>query len=66
MMSSVIPEDVMVELARAAERAALDVRDLEEMSRASKRLERAREELRKRYGELNLAVELIRQGREEG
>ncbi len=64
-METKLPQDVFNELQRAIERAALGVRDPEEAARASERLEKAREKLKAEHGELNLAVELIREVRDE-
>jgi hypothetical protein len=57
--------DVMAELRAATERAARGVRDPEVMRRACERMDRMREELRQRSGDLDVAVELIREGRDE-
>ena len=61
---SLIPPDIMAELQEAAENAAKGVRDPERMRQAAERMDRMREELRRRCGEMNVAVELIRQARD--
>jgi hypothetical protein len=53
------------ELQEAAERAAKGIRDREVMKRASERLDRAREATRKEKGIVEVAVELIREVRDE-
>ena len=60
-----IPRDVMAELEEAADRAAKGIRDPEAMQRACERMDRMREELRQRSGELNVAVDLVREIRDE-
>lgn len=60
-----IPADVMAELRAATERAARGVRDTEAMRRAYERMDRMREELRQRTGELDVAFDLIREARDE-
>jgi hypothetical protein len=60
-----IPADVMAELKAATERAARGARDPEVMRRACERMDRMREELRRRTGEVDVAVDLIREGRDE-
>jgi len=56
---------IMTELREAAERAGKKVRDRDTMRRACNRLDLAREELRKRVGILDVAVDLIRSGRDQ-
>jgi len=60
-----IPADVMAELRAATERAVRGVRDPEVMRRACERMDRMREELRGRAGEMDIVVELIREARGE-
>jgi hypothetical protein len=60
-----IPTDLVAELRVASERATSGVRDPEIMRRACERMDRMREELRRRTGDLDVAVELIREGRDE-
>lgn len=63
--NSAIPADVMAELRAATDRAARGVRDPAVMRRACERMDRMREELRRRTGNLDVAVELVREGRDE-
>ncbi|HEX3998746.1 MAG TPA: hypothetical protein VHX65_09375 [Pirellulales bacterium] len=56
---------IMAELHEAAERAGKKVRDRDAMRRACSQLDVAREELRKRVGTLDIAVGLIRSGRDQ-
>jgi hypothetical protein len=65
MKSEEIPPDVMAELQQAAERAAAGVRDPEAMRRASERMDRLREEIRRRHGVLDIGVPAIRDLRED-
>jgi len=59
-----IDNSIMTELHEAAERAGKKVRDRDAMRRACQRLDVAREELRKRVGTLDVAVDLIRSARD--
>jgi hypothetical protein len=58
-----IPKEVLVELARTLERVSLGVRNPEAAKKACERMDRAREELRKKFGEF--AVPFIREFRDE-
>jgi hypothetical protein len=60
-----IDASLMVELQQAADNAAKGIRDPDAMRRAIESMDAAREELRKRVGILNIAVDLIRCGREQ-
>ena len=60
-----ISAEAMAELRAATDRAARGVRDPEIMRRACERMDRMREELRRRTGDLDVAVELVREGRDE-
>ena len=60
-----IPAEILAELRAATERAAKGVRDPEVMRRACERMDRMREELRRRAGDVDIAVELIREVRDE-
>ena len=60
-----IPPELMAELQAAADQAARGVRDPEAMRLACERMDRMREELRVQHGEMNIAVELIRESRDE-
>jgi hypothetical protein len=61
-----IPAEDMAELQKAVDNAMKGVRDLEAMDRACEEMDQGREEIRRRLGEVNLAVELIREARDEG
>ncbi len=56
---------MLADFEEAARYAASGRRDPEIIRRAAERMDRMREELRQRIGEVNVAVELIRQGRDE-
>lgn len=60
-----ISSELMAELQERAERAARGVVDPEARRTARERMDRMREEFRQRHGEVNLAVELIREARED-
>jgi hypothetical protein len=62
---SAIPPEILAELQERAERAAQRLRDPEDMRRACERMDRMREDLRQEIGETNLAVELIREARDQ-
>lgn len=64
-MNSTIPMTVMAELERAVERAKLHAHDHADRKAACDRMDRMRDELRTRHGELNVAVELVREARDE-
>lgn len=53
------------EVQAAIDRALEGVRDPDSMRRAAERMDRMREEMRARVGNVNLAVPLIRETREE-
>ena len=59
------PPDVRAELEEAVRRALSGVRDPEAMRRACERMDRMREENRKRFGEQNSAVDLLRETRDQ-
>jgi hypothetical protein len=61
--NKLLPE-VMAELRDAAEKTAAAVRDPEVARHACERIDRMREELRQKHGEMNVAVDLIRETRE--
>jgi hypothetical protein len=65
MSSDHIPPEVMAELQQAAERAAAGVRDPEAMRRACERMDRLREEIRRKHGVLDIGVPAIRGLRED-
>lgn len=62
---STISPELLAALQEAADNAARGVRDPEAMKRACDRMDRMREELRQRQGEMNVAVELVRETRDE-
>jgi hypothetical protein len=64
-LNGAIPTDIMAELRAATDRAARGVRDPKVMRLACERMDRMREELKHRTGELDVAVNLIREGRDE-
>jgi hypothetical protein len=55
---------LLAEMQERADRAANGMRDPEAMCRARLRMDRMREEFYRRHGEVELAVELIREARE--
>jgi hypothetical protein len=59
-----IPPELMAELQERANRAVRGVVDPEARRIARERMDRMREEFRRRHGEVNLAVDLIREARE--
>ena len=61
---SSIPPDVMAELQAAADRLARGERDLEAAKQSALRMDRMREENRRRYGVQNIGVDIIRQLRD--
>jgi hypothetical protein len=62
---STITPELMAELQERAERAARGLIDPETRRIARERMDRMREEFRRRHGEVNLAVELIREARDD-
>ncbi len=54
------------EVQAAVDRVLRGVRDPEVMRRAAERMDRMREEMRLRVGDVELAVSLIRETRDEG
>jgi hypothetical protein len=60
------PTAIMVdpEVQTAVDRALRGVRDLEAMRQAAERMDRMREEMRQRVGNVDLAVRLIRETRD--
>jgi hypothetical protein len=57
-----LPPEVVAELEEAAARG---IRDPEAMRKAGERMDHIREEIRQRHGTVELAVSLIREGRNE-
>ena len=60
-----IPSDVMAELQEAASRVAAGIRDPEVARRSCLRMDKLREEIRKKHGLLDIAVPAIRELRDE-
>jgi hypothetical protein len=61
--TSTIPAEVMAKMQDAADRAAKGIRDPEAMRKACDEMDQMREELRRRIGTVEMAVELIRDAR---
>jgi hypothetical protein len=61
-----IPPKLFAELEEAVGEIMKGVRDPEKMDHAAREMDEGREEIRQRLGELDLAVELIREARDEG
>jgi hypothetical protein len=62
---SIVPAEAMAELEEAVARILRGERDPEAMRRAAERMDRMREEMRQRVGLIDMAVQLIREGRDE-
>lgn len=60
-----IPPEAMADLEEAARYAASGIRDPEVMRQAGERMDRMREELRRQHGDMNVAVDLIRETRDQ-
>lgn len=60
-----IPEDIKAELREALDDLVKGIRRPDKMKAACERMDRMREENRKIFGEQNIAVELIRQTRDQ-
>jgi hypothetical protein len=63
--AAAVPADLAAEFQRALDDLAKGVRRPEDMKAACEHMDRLREENRRLFGEQNLAVELIRQTRDE-
>jgi hypothetical protein len=63
--TDVIPEDIKAELQQALDDLAKGIRRRDKMKAGCERMDRMREENRKLFGEQNIAVELIRQTRDQ-
>jgi hypothetical protein len=61
MKSTDDSEEILADLQAAALYAASGVRDAEVMRQASVRMDRMRKELRQKHGEMNVAVDLVRE-----
>jgi hypothetical protein len=59
-----IPAEVMAKLQAAADRLARGERDPEEAKQSALRMDRMREENRRRFGVQNIGVDIIRQMRD--
>jgi hypothetical protein len=59
-----IPPDLMAELQQAAQRAAKGIRDPEAMRQAAERMDRLREENRKKVGVQDIGVQIVREARD--
>ncbi|GEM_PF-4877047 len=62
---SSIPPGLMRELQRAADKAARGVRNRRDMQQACAEMDRVREELRDKLGELDVSVDFIREVRDD-
>jgi len=60
-----IPPDLAVEFQEALDDLAKGIRRPEKMQAACERMDRLREENRQLFGEQNIAVELVRQARDQ-
>jgi hypothetical protein len=63
--AGIIPEDVKAQLHEALDDLAKGIRRPDKMKAASDRMDRVREENRKLFGETNIAVDLIRETRDD-
>jgi hypothetical protein len=63
--SPAIPPELRAELQDRAERAARGLIDPETRRIAREPMDRMRDEFRRKHGEVNLAVELIREARDD-
>ena len=59
------PPAYLTELQEAVDRLVKRIRDPEAMRKACQRMDRMREEMRKRVGEVEVAVSLIRESRDD-
>jgi hypothetical protein len=62
--TALIPPSLMTELREAAEKAALGIRDPEEMRRACENMDHLSEEVRRKNGVLEIGVHAIRELRD--
>ncbi len=65
LRSTVVPPDLVAELEEAIAYTVKGSRDQEKMRRSCEEMDRGREEIRRRIGETDIAVELIRETRDE-
>lgn len=64
-MASGIPEEIKAQLRETLDDLVKGIRRPDKMKAACERMDRMREENRKIFGEQNIAVELIRQTRDQ-
>ena len=62
---NLIPTRLLADLQEAADRVATGIRDPEAMKKAARDMDRMREETRKELGIIEVAVDLIRESRDE-
>jgi hypothetical protein len=65
LRNAIAPAAASADLEEAARYAASGVRDSETMRQACDRMDQLREELRRKHGEMNVAVDLVRETRDE-
>jgi len=63
-LPKIVSPELMAQLRAAAQRAANGVRDPEAMRLACEHMDRLREENRKRFGESDIGVQIIRESRD--
>ncbi|MFN0056782.1 MAG: hypothetical protein ACKV0T_31950 [Planctomycetales bacterium] len=63
--ATLFPAELMAKMQEAADNASKGVRDREVSRRACEEMDRMREELRQRIGTVNMAVDLIRDARDQ-
>lgn len=63
--AAVIPEEVKAQLRHTLDDLARGVRHPDKMKAACERMDRMREENRKRFGEQNITIDLIRETRDQ-
>jgi hypothetical protein len=64
-IATIIPEEVKAQLWETLKNLARGVRDPDKMKAACERMDQMREANRKRFGEQNIAVALIRETRDQ-
>jgi hypothetical protein len=62
--ATLFPAELMAKMQEAADNAAKGIRDPQVMRKASDEMDRMREELRKRIGVVDMAVNLVRDARD--
>jgi hypothetical protein len=63
--NSTVPQRLFAQLEKALQNATKGIRDPETAEKACKDMDRMREDLRKKVGRLDVAVDLIRETRDE-